>query len=129
MRRVLPLEQACYKRLALLLHPDKNPEEKAAVAFKRMNDAWDVLCDPLHRAECVVPSAECRVPSVIRCIVASALPHTTPTTYASSPLITHTRPDMSLGTRVLSLDTSPASVARDRQVYSKSQHLDIHVGQ
>ena len=29
--------------MALLLHPDKNPSEKAPVAFKRVQDAWDAL--------------------------------------------------------------------------------------
>jgi len=43
--------KACYRRMALLLHPDKNPEESAAVAFKKVSDAWDALSTPLNRAE------------------------------------------------------------------------------
>lgn len=43
--------QACYKRMALMLHPDKNPDESAAAAFKRVSDAWDALGTPLNRAE------------------------------------------------------------------------------
>ena len=43
--------KACYKRMALLLHPDKNPSEKAPVAFKRVQDAWDALSSPYSRAE------------------------------------------------------------------------------
>ena len=37
--------------MALLLHPDKNPEESAALAFKRVNDAWGVVGAALSRAE------------------------------------------------------------------------------
>jgi len=43
--------KACYRRMALMLHPDKNPDEQAAVAFKRVTDAWDALSTPLARAE------------------------------------------------------------------------------
>lgn len=43
--------KACYKRLALLLHPDKNPHESAAAAFKKVSDAFTVLGDPCERAE------------------------------------------------------------------------------
>ena len=43
--------KSCYRRMALLLHPDKNPEERAAVAFKRVTEAWDVLSHPAGRAE------------------------------------------------------------------------------
>ena len=43
--------KARYKRMALLLHPDKNPEEVAAVAFKRVTDAWESLGLALPRAE------------------------------------------------------------------------------
>lgn len=43
--------KACYKRMALMLHPDKNPEQAAADAFKKVSDAWDALSTSLHRAE------------------------------------------------------------------------------
>ena len=43
--------KACYKRMALMLHPDKNPSERAPVGFKRVQDAYDVLSDVLSRAE------------------------------------------------------------------------------
>ncbi|KAI3685780.1 hypothetical protein L6452_35038 [Arctium lappa] len=35
-----------YRRLALLLHPDKNRSPFAGSAFKLVGDAWDVLSDP-----------------------------------------------------------------------------------
>ena len=37
--------------MALLLHPDKNPRSEAAVAFKRVSDAFAVLSAPESRAE------------------------------------------------------------------------------
>jgi len=43
--------KACYKRMALMLHPDKNPDATAASAFKKVSDAWDALSSPLNRAE------------------------------------------------------------------------------
>ena len=43
--------KACYKRMALMLHPDKNPDESAAVAFKKVSDAWEALSTALNRAE------------------------------------------------------------------------------
>lgn len=43
--------KACYRRMALMLHPDKNPDPEAAAAFKRVQDAWDSLSTPLARAE------------------------------------------------------------------------------
>ncbi|KAL3928754.1 MAG: hypothetical protein SGPRY_002256 [Prymnesium sp.] len=46
-----PCRCACYKRMALMLHPDKNPEASAASAFKKVSDAWDSLSTPLNRAE------------------------------------------------------------------------------
>ena len=43
-RGATPAEiKACYKRMALMLHPDKNPHETAAAAFKK------VPPDDLHR--------------------------------------------------------------------------------
>jgi len=51
-RGASPVElKACYKRMALLLHPDKNSHESAATAFKKVGDAFAVLSDPLQRAE------------------------------------------------------------------------------
>jgi len=43
--------KANYRRMALLLHPDKNPDDRAAVAFKQVTDAWEVLSDLMQRAE------------------------------------------------------------------------------
>ena len=43
--------KASYRRMALMLHPDKNPDESAAVAFKKVSDAWEALSTPLNRAE------------------------------------------------------------------------------
>ena len=43
--------KACYKRMALMLHPDKNPHETAAAAFKKVSDAFAVLGSAYERAE------------------------------------------------------------------------------
>ena len=43
--------KACYKRLALLLHPDKNPHPDAPAGFKRVSDAFATLGDAYERAE------------------------------------------------------------------------------
>ena len=37
--------------MALLLHPDKNPRESAAGAFKKISDAFVTLSNPCERAE------------------------------------------------------------------------------
>ena len=50
-RRLTNELKACYKRMALLLHPDKNPHASAAAAFKKVGDAFAVLSDPCERAE------------------------------------------------------------------------------
>ena len=38
-----------YRRLAILLHPDKNPHPDAPEAFQEINEAYEVLGDPLKK--------------------------------------------------------------------------------
>ncbi|KAK7410460.1 hypothetical protein VNO78_01258 [Psophocarpus tetragonolobus] len=56
---ILQLDRTCedldlirkqYRRLGLLLHPDKNPFSLADHAFKLVTDAWAVLSDPVQKA-------------------------------------------------------------------------------
>ena len=39
-----------YRRLAILLHPDKNPHPDAPIAFQEINEAYEVLGDTIKRA-------------------------------------------------------------------------------
>ena len=39
-----------YRRLALQFHPDKNPTPEAESIFKEVNEAYEVLGDPLRKA-------------------------------------------------------------------------------
>ena len=41
--------KAAYRRLALQFHPDKNPSPEAEAIFKEVNEAYEVLGDPLRK--------------------------------------------------------------------------------
>ncbi|GIW14429.1 MAG: hypothetical protein KatS3mg063_0282 [Tepidiforma sp.] len=43
--------RAAYRRLARAHHPDVNPSAQAAERMRRINEAWEVLRDPVRRAE------------------------------------------------------------------------------
>lgn len=39
-----------YRRMAILLHPDKNPHPQASDGFRAVTEAWEVLGDPVKKA-------------------------------------------------------------------------------
>lgn len=39
-----------YRRMAVLLHPDKNPHPDASEGFRAISEAWEVLGDPFKKA-------------------------------------------------------------------------------
>ena len=39
-----------YRRMAILLHPDKNPHPDATEGFRAITEAWEVLGDPFKKA-------------------------------------------------------------------------------
>ncbi|WP_322794989.1 DnaJ domain-containing protein, partial [Tepidiforma sp.] len=43
--------RAAYRRLARAHHPDTNPDPAAAERMRRLNEAWEVLRDPVRRAD------------------------------------------------------------------------------
>jgi curved DNA-binding protein CbpA len=40
-----------YHKLALAYHPDRNPSAEAATEFRKISQAYELLCDPLRTAE------------------------------------------------------------------------------
>jgi curved DNA-binding protein CbpA len=50
-RTAAPAEiKQAYRRMAVLLHPDKNPHPEATDGFRAVTEAWEVLGDPFKRA-------------------------------------------------------------------------------
>lgn len=45
-----PEIRQAYRRMAILLHPDKNPHPEAADGFRAITEAWEVLGDPFKKA-------------------------------------------------------------------------------
>ncbi len=41
--------KGAYRRQASALHPDRNPSEKAHLAFQELQEAYDILSDPARR--------------------------------------------------------------------------------
>ena len=41
--------RGAYRKKASALHPDRNPSEKAHLAFQEMQEAYEVLSDPIRR--------------------------------------------------------------------------------
>ena len=47
----LAVIKAAYKALVGIYHPDRNPTKEAAAKMRAVNDAWDILSDPVTRKE------------------------------------------------------------------------------
>ena len=41
--------RGAYRKKASALHPDRNPSEKAHLAFQELQEAYDILSDPARR--------------------------------------------------------------------------------
>ncbi len=57
-----------YRKLALQFHPDKNPSPEAEAIFKEVNEAYEVLGDPLRKAiyDQMLKGAEAQVEEPVR---------------------------------------------------------------
>jgi curved DNA-binding protein CbpA len=43
--------RTAYRRKALQFHPDRNPAPEASERFREVQEAYDILSDPRHRAD------------------------------------------------------------------------------
>lgn len=70
--------QRAYRRLALKFHPDRNPSAEARVKFQELQDAYDLLSDPVRRRRYDAFGADVRP-------VAPAYTYTSPAPPPASP--------------------------------------------